>query len=247
MRIKSRKSRIIPEGVALSREELSTVLATVEALERASPNDVGLSDVISFNGTSYETAWIKRTNQLDLNGESASDVEDKLVESLTACTKRRLDARRSGNTIQELPNDFKFLALNKAIHEAEKSGLVLVRDRMVEADATVGSEDPRDVVLVKPKDEPVRVSGHYLVSGSNVIGGPEQLPLFEDAMVEVVYFLRDAPYAQVRATVPLRMAEVRNLSTRIAGEFVRAKPDDRYLTAVAPPDVYVPDGLPPTT
>ncbi len=98
-------------------------------------------------------------------------------------------------------------------------------------------------MLVIPPDQPLHIEAEYLVSGSNVVGGPTQLPLFQDAKVDVTYFLHDAPYAEVRANVPLGLATVRNLVTRIRGEFIRAHPEDTYLTTATQPELYLPDDV----
>lgn len=243
MRMKSSRSKITSTGFVISRDELASVLATAEALDKAAPNNVDLSDEITFSESSFKLSWLERNGSRELDAELVDHVEGNIVEALTECLKRRLDARTAGVAIHELPSDSKLVALNKATREAEGKGVALIRDGIDGMGRTVKTEDPRSVLLVKPEGEPTQIRAEYLVSGSNVVGGPNQLPLFEDAMVDVVYFLHGAPYSQVRATVPLRLAAVMNLATRISGEFTRARPDDTHLTAVEQPEVCVPKGL----
>lgn len=243
MRMKSTKSKHAPAGSVLSRNDLSSVLSTADALEKAAPSNISLSDEITFTGSFFMFSWDEKKGRRRLNSELTKHVEGKILEALTECIDRRLSARKAGQAIQELPSDPKQVALNKAVHEAGGKGLVLARDGIEEREAAVRAEDPRNVLLVKPQDEPLRIEADYLVSGSNVVGGPTQLPLFQDAMVDVTYFLHDAPYSQIRAKVPLGLAAVRNLSTRIRGEFIRAHPEDSHLSATMQPEVYVPDGV----
>lgn len=240
MRIKSTKSIHTSTGSVLNRNDLSSVLSTADALEKAAPSNVILADEIGFTGFVFELTWIEKKGGRKLDLESIGLVDGNIVEALTDCMGRRVSARKAGVATQELPSDSKQLALNKAVYEAASKGVELVRDGVDENVAKVCAEDPRNVLLVKPQGEPLHFEADYLVSGSNVVGGPTQLPLFQDAMVDVTYFLHDAPYSQVRAKVPLGLAEVKNLATRIRGEFIRAHPEDAHLSAVRQPDVYVP-------
>lgn len=243
MRMKSKKSKSTPAGSVLSREELSSVLNTADALEKAAPSTVAMSDEILLKESTFEMTWIEKKGGDKLSPDLTHAVDAKIVETLAECMSRRLKARKEGVAIHELPFDSKQTALNKAAHEAEGKGLSLARDGVDEKEAVVKTVDPRQVLLMKPQDEPQRIQGDYLVSGSNVVGGPTQLPLFHDAMVDVIYFLHAAPYHQVRAKVPLGLAAVMNLKTRVRGEFIRAHPDDTHLSAAQQPEVYIPEGL----
>lgn len=243
MRMKSKKSKSTPAASVLSREELSSVLSTAEALDKAAPSNIAMSDEILLRDSTFEMTWVAKKGGDKLSRDLSRDVDVKIVETLTECMSRRLNARKAGIAIHELPSDSKQIALNKAAHEAEAKGLLLARDGIEEKEAVVKTEDPRQVLLVKSQDEPLRIQGDYLVSGSNVVGGPTQLPLFHDAMVDVIYFLHDAPYQQVRAKVPLGLAAVMNLETRVRGEFIRAYPDDTHLSAAQQPEVYIPHGV----
>ena len=241
MRIKSRKSKHIPTQSVLSRNELSSIMSVADALERAAPSNVRLSDSIKFTGSEFDLIWVDKNGGNELNSTLTEHVDGKINEALNQFVSRRMSARKAGLAIQELPSDSKQLSLNKAVNEAERNELVLVRHGVGEKDVAVKSEDPRSVLLVKPQDEPLRFQSDYLVSGSNVVGGPTQLPLFQDAIVDVIYFLHEAPYAQIRAKVPLHLAAVVNLKTRIRGEFIRTHPEDSHIVTVNQPEVYVPD------
>ena len=240
MRMKSTKSKHTSTESVLSRTELPSILSTADALERAAPSNVILSDKIRFTDSVFELTWIEKNGGKKLSSDLIKHVDGKIVEALTECVGRRLTARAAGLAIQELPSDSKQVALNKAVNEAKGKGLVLARDGVEEKEAAVKSEDPRSVLLLKPHDEPLHIQADYLVSGSNVVGGPTQLPLFQDAIVDVIYFLHDAPYTQICAKVPLGLAAVVNLKTRIRGEFIRAHPEDSHLGAVKQPEVYMP-------
>ncbi len=243
MRMKSIKVKNTPAGLVLSREELSSILSTAEALERAAPSNVTMSDEILLKDSIFEMTWMAKKGGEKLSPDLTLNIDAKIVETLAECMSRRLNARKAGVATHELPSDSKQIALNKAAHEAAGKGLLLIRDGLEEMEAVVKTEDPRQVVLVKPQDEPLRIQGDYLVSGSNVVGEPAQLPLFHDAIVDVIYFLHDAPYEQVRAKVPLGLAAVMNLETKIRGEFIRAHPDDMHLSAAKQPEVYVPNSV----
>lgn len=241
MRIRSTKSKHAPTSSVLSRNDLSSVLSTADALEKVAPSNITLSDEITFTGSVFKLSWIEKKGNCTLDSETISLVDGTIVQALTECMSRRLSARKAGLATQELPADSKQLALNKAVHEARTKGIELVRDGVDEELAAVTAEDPRNVLLVKPQDEPLHIEADYLVSGSNVVGGPSQLLLYEDTLVDVTYFLHDAPYSQIRAKVPLGLAEVKNLATRIRGEFIRAHPEDSHLSVARQPEIYVPE------
>lgn len=241
MHMTSTDSTHTPAASILSRRELEAVLATAGALEKTAPHNVRLSDEITLTERVFWLAWISKRDNAVLDVDLTSNVDGRIVESLTACLTRRLEARAANRAIQELPCDSKQIALNKAIHEAEARGIQVSRMAAATGEpVAVKSEEPRAVLLVNPREEPLAVKGDFLVSGSNVVGGPKQLLLLEDTLVDVTYFLHEAPYSQIRAKVPLSLAMVKNLATRICGEFIRANPDDTHLTAAKQPDVYVP-------
>lgn len=246
MHMTSEKSIRTAMAIALSRLELEALIAMAAALEKAASNNVRLSDEITLADAVFRFAWISKEDNTVLDADLASEVDRKIAENMTVCSTRRLEARRTSRAIQELPTDAKYLALNRAIYEAEERNLKVSRGAVRGSEAvTLKPQDPRAVMIVKPKAEPVVVEGDFLVSGSNVVGGPTQLLLLEDTLVHATFFLHEAKYSQIRVQVPLGLVMVKNLVTRIRGTFVHAHPDDTYLTATTQPEIYLPEhGVP---
>jgi hypothetical protein len=240
MQINGKLSKHTEAASILSRLELKAVLAVADDWEKNAPNNVRLSDEFRLSESTFRFAWISKRENAVLDAELASNVDAGILEGMTSCVTRRVEARAANRAIPELPADARQLALNKAIYEASARGLAVYRDAAPMRDpVAIEARDPRAVLIVRPREEPLVVAGDFLVSGSNVVGGPRQLQLLEETLVVVTYFLHDAPYSQSRANVPLGLAMVKNLVTRIRGEFIRNHPDDTYLTAVAQPDFYV--------
>lgn len=241
MHMTSEKSVHTPTAAVLSRLELEALIATAAALEKTAPNNVRLSDEITLEDGIFHFAWNSKDDNSVLDADSSSEVDRKIAENMTVCSTRRLEARRASRAIQELPTDAKYLALNRAIYEAEVRNLKVSRGAVRGSEAmTLRPQDPRAVMIVKPKVEPVVVEGDFLVSGSNVVGGPTQLLLLEDTLVHATFFLHEAKYSQIRVQVPLSLVMVKNLVTRMRGTFTHAHPDDTYLTATTQPEVYLP-------
>lgn len=223
-----------------SWSEFALARAIAVALDGNKPYGVELSDEFFCDGERINFTWIEKKGRSELDRESVANLENKLLADLTICTNRRVEAADAGRTIVALPTDPKFLALNKAIHEANGGGVRIFNQPLGGPRLEIESRPPRDVLLINPPEEPEPISVDAVVSGSNVTGAPGQLPLFDDALVDVVYFVRDENYDEVRAQVPLSLASVANLATHIRVECLRNRPEDKYLNAIGEPELYIP-------
>lgn len=238
MFLKCKHIEITPTGFTGSWKEIDKIRAIILGLEGAAPSRYLISDEFSSDGDKISYSWLERKGHRSLDREARVLLEQKIIADLGACVARRAEAGDDNRPIAALPTDAKFLQLNKALHEARLEQVALVTETVQGREVEVASEVPRHLLLIDPPEQPEPISVDALVSGSNVIGAPTQLPLFDDVLVDVVYFLRHERFDEIRARVPLSLAQVINLATHIRASCLRNRPEDRHLTAITNPELY---------
>ena len=238
MQLKCKKSKLKDGNTFVSsRSELAAVLAVAESVAKLAPQGVTLSDEVVFGTNGLKLEWIHSRDGKKVEVKQMRRLEKDISEGLTYCQSRRVDAIRDNRAIHELPTDAKLLALNKSLNEAKGMDCSLHLSEDSESDP-LPTFDPRDLLLQVPRAEPQVVKANFLVSGSNVVGGTVQLELLGETRVDVVYFLQGAHYQQIRASVPLRLTNVRNLITHIRVRCTLLRPGDSFLTAMDVPTLY---------
>lgn len=237
MRMKCSKSRLADGKRFMAwRSELSAVVATADAIDKMAPKGVILSDEIRFENGEFLFHWEEARGGVAISEEQSGSIALAIEEELTKLQVRRQEANDRNQAITELPKEAKYVALNKAIFEAGAKELELSSGRP--NSSPVRPVDPRSLVLRTPNPVAQDMLVDLVVTGSNVVGGDIQLLLFEESLVDVIYFVRGALFSQIRANVPIRLANVRNLVTHLRAQCSRARPDDIFVTATEFPFLY---------
>lgn len=224
-------------GFTGSLHKLKLALEVADAYAKNLPNGMNLSDKFTYVGDKIALIIVPRGQAEASDAPTVSLIDQGIVTSLSACLDRRTRANEQYIPVVALPTDPKHLQLNKAVHAAVDAGVV---PNIAGPDGRIqeiNPVEPRNTTLIEPPPEPVEIEGDYLISGSNVIG-VHQLELFEDADVDIVFFLHGANFEEIRFRGPLQLAAVANMTTRVRGTFIRIRPKDRRLTCEGRPEVY---------
>ena len=230
-------SRVVGNGAFLtSRSRLESLVEVSSALAKLAPKGYSLSDEVRFENGSFKLQWIEARSEEALADADARAAGLAIREGLTRCQQRRIEANALNRAIPELPGDSKFLALNTALFEASQLESFLQIERG--EPNPLPSYQPRALLLRVPQEEPTGVDVDAVVTGSNVVRGSIQPDLFEESVVDVIYFIQGGLFTQVRASVPLRLTHVKNLATYIRARCTRARPEDNFVTATELPHLY---------
>lgn len=211
MYISSSKSAIDGTRFVGSRSDLATVLTMFDSVAKVATNGFVLKDEIVFENGRFSLAWDAPKGARAPDADQVRELERSISMALTHCQDRRSEATKNNRAIHELPTDAKMLALNKALYVASRANCSL---HLSDAEP-LPAFNPAELLLQIPELEQKTAEVDCVVSGSNVVGGAVQLDLLEETRVDVVYFIHNGPCEQVRASVPLRLSNVRNLVTKI--------------------------------
>jgi hypothetical protein len=238
MRLKCKVFWIVKgESFVGSRSEITVILATAEAFAKAAPKGFELSDAFRYRNGEFLFEWKTKRDGEPVDEAQNEIIESAITQGLTDLQQRRKDANENNLAIVEHPSDAKFVVLNKALSDSKQQNVEMTTGNG--NPRPVNPVDPRKMVLRTPVPEPVELDLDVLVTGSNVVGGDVQLSLFDESMVDVVFFVRGGPISEIRACLPIRLANVRNLVTHIRVHCIRARPDDNFVIAVGTPSFYL--------
>ncbi|HET9048975.1 MAG TPA: hypothetical protein VFN29_08460 [Chiayiivirga sp.] len=239
MYVRSSKSVLLDGNrFVTSRSDLTTLLAMADAIAKLPTKDLVLKDEIVFENGRFKLAWAASKGGGVPTADQVRDLERDISTALTHCQSRRADATKNNRAIHELPTDAKMLALNKALYVAGRANCSL----NFRGAGPLPAFDPAELLLQTPEPELKTADVDCIVSGSNVVGGVVQLDLLEETKVDVVYFIHNGPCQQVRASVPLRLSNVRNLVTRIRVRCTYSAESVVYYAANQPCFYHVQDG-----
>ncbi|SIQ34437.1 hypothetical protein [Solilutibacter tolerans] len=235
MRISVPTNQPTDQGLRICREHQALALAIATSYGSALPKKIKLHNEAKLQGESIMLTLVIPTTPLGRDQATTGFVDRALAEELSLCLQRRLDANNTGLAIPELKRDQKLLALNKALHDAGAAGIRAMIEMQDGSEQSLKSVPPTDVRLIESEPEPQLITGKFLVSGFNVVGGARQLELFSQTKVQVKYFVVDAQVSEIRATVPLSLTTIVSMRTYIEGNFSRSAPDDHHAEAIGLP------------
>ena len=225
-------------GFTCSLQKLKLALEVADAYATNLPKGMDLSDEFTYVGDKIKLIVVPRGRTEVVDTPTVSLIDQRIVTSLSICTERRTRANEQNMPAVPLPTDSKHLQLNKTVHAAAAAGVVPTIEGDDGSIQRINSVEPRETTWIEPPPEPVEIEGDYLISGSNVVG-IHQLELFEEADVDIVFFLHGANFEEIRFRGPLHLAAVANMTTRVRGTFNRIRPRDRHLTCEGRPEVYL--------
>lgn len=236
MRLNCNGSRFLGENVFVAlRSELKDLIAVTEALDKSAPKGASLKDEVIFEKGGFRFDWVTKDGT-NFDDEGRKAIEVTIERDLAQVQERRRDANDRNVAIPELSTDSKAVSLNKALSDATSRKLELVSG--TDDSTPIPHVDPRKMVLRHPTPEPRDLHVDLVITGSNVVGGDFQLKLFRDSIVDVVYFVRGGPVSEIRARVPIHLANVENLVTRIRANCTRSRPEDSFAVAKEFPTLY---------
>jgi hypothetical protein len=237
MKMKCEITGLVDGCFMVSRSELTSALETAEAMEKLAPKGVVFGDKMVFREGEFHLHWKEARGGAEIDGDRRRTIEADILRGLTMMQVRRQEAKRNNEPIVEQTHDPKNVRLNQALHNA-KANNVEVMPSAPDAEP-IRSVDPLSLLLLTPRPDPRDIDVDEVVTGSNVVGGDVQLSLFNASMVDVVFFVRGATFTEIRVSVPIGKAHVRNLVTRIRVTGTQARPEDTFLTAKDAPFLYM--------